>query len=215
MRPIPIAGSRPDKDARTARLSDPRPTGKHPGTCHSPGPPSGDPALAAACAPATRHSLPYSQVFSLQVQAPGAQHPIPGAGAAAPRAGRPGSARKPNRPADAGSGGRRGAAGGGESSVPTDPSTARVSTECTHGQRDVASPGQLAHTASGRWPARTPTRTAAEGREKNPILTYIIVYAYNIRQYTSKGSFLQLGALSLMTAKIQLKKYNPKFLKLE
>ena len=30
-----------------------------------------------------------------------------------------------------------------------------------------------------------------QGRvEKNPILTYIIVYACNIRQYTSKGSFL-------------------------
>ena len=32
------------------------------------------------------------------------------------------------------------------------------------------------------------------GLIKNPILTYIIVYACNIRQYTSKGSFLEATA---------------------
>ena len=36
-------------------------------------------------------------------------------------------------------------------------------------------------------------RTCASA--KNPLLKYIIVYACNIRQYTSKGSFLSLDYL--------------------
>ena len=112
------------------------------------GPPSGDPAPAAACAP--RPPQPPLLTGFFELAGTGTRYPVPGAGAAAPRAGRPGSFRQTetNRRR-----GRRGATGGrrGATSRAYPPTRERLGFL----PREIATTS--AHTA--RWTSPAPGRT--------------------------------------------------------
>ena len=156
MRRNPIAGSRPDKGARTAR----RPNRVSPASTLAlvipPARPRGTPPLPLLVRPAR-------QVFQVLIIPPQAPPPLtgrarlpppagPGPAPPSPGRGAQGLSGKPNRTAAAAA---PGLAGGGASSVPADSGAARVSTA-----REAATTS--AHTA--RWTSPAPGRTRTPHR---------------------------------------------------